>query len=483
MKIITILLSLDLPLVFLQTFSIRILYINNAHLVENYLAKGYNCYMQKYKIITYGCQMNLHESEKAAGILRSLGYEECDKEEDADLILFNTCCIRDNAERRAKGNIGAAKVFKRVNPDLIIAVMGCMTQQDSAGEALARKFPFVDIVLGTNNLDKLAECVENVRSRRKRSVLIDPCQNPAICEDMPVYRTSGTNAWLNIMYGCNNFCTYCIVPYVRGRERSRTLANVTDEFKRLIDQGYKEVTLLGQNVNSYGKDLGMKNGFATLLSEIAKVDGDFRVRFMTSHPKDLNEEIVDIIASSKNICNNIHLPVQSGSDKILKLMNRHYTRDYYLSLIQMIRSKMPDCGITSDIMVGFPYEEDEDFLDTLDLVNKVRYSGAFTFVYSPRKGTPAADMPQVPAEVSKRRIIELVNTQNRIVKEISKEYEGKVLRVLCEDLAPKGEGKVCGRSECGRMVTFDGDKNSIGSFYDVKIIHSKSASLFGEVIK
>ena len=240
---------------------------------------------------------------------------------------------------------------------------------------------------------------------------------------------------------------------------------------------------MGQNVNSYGKDLGMKNGFATLLSEIAKVNGDFRVRFMTSHPKDLNEEIVDIIASSKNICNNIHLPVQSGSDKILKLMNRHYTRDYYLSLIQMIRSKMPDCGITSDIMVGFPYEEDEDFLDTLDLVNKVRYSGAFTFVYSPRKGTPAADMPQVPAEVSKRRIIEIVNTQNRIVKEISKEYEGKVLRVLCEDLAPKGEGKVCGRSECGRMVTFDGDKNSIGSFYDVKIIHSKSASLFGEVIK
>ena len=439
--------------------------------------------MQKYKIITYGCQMNLHESEKAAGILRTLGYEECENEEDADLILFNTCCIRDNAERRAKGNIGAAKVFKRANPNLIIAVMGCMTQQDSAGETMAKKFPHVDIILGTNNLDKLAECVEKVRSARKRSVLIDPCATPEIHEDTPVFRTSGTNAWLNIMYGCNNFCTYCIVPYVRGRERSRTLVNVMDEFKRLIDEGYKEVTLLGQNVNSYGKDLGMKNGFARLLEEIAKINGDFRVRFMTSHPKDFNEEIADVIASSKNICNNIHLPVQSGSDKILKLMNRHYTRDYYLSLIDMIRSKMPDCGITSDIMVGFPYEDDKDFEDTLDLVNKVRYSGAFTFVYSPRKGTPAASMPQIPAEVSKRRIVELVDTQNRIVKEISKQFEGKVLRVLCEDLAPKGAGKVCGRSECGRMVTFGGDVHSIGNFYDVKIVKSQSASLFGEVEK
>ena len=439
--------------------------------------------MQKYKIITYGCQMNLHESEKAAGILRSLGYEECDREEEADIILFNTCCIRDNAERRAKGNIGAAKVFKRNNPDLIIAVMGCMTQQDSAGEAMAKKFPFVDIILGTNNLDKLAECVEKVRNSRKRSVLIDPCATPEIREDTPVFRTSGTNAWLNIMYGCNNFCTYCIVPYVRGRERSRTPENVMKEFNRLIDEGYKEITLLGQNVNSYGKDLGMTNGFALLLEKIAAVRGDFRVRFMTSHPKDFNADIADVIASSKNICNNIHLPVQSGSDKILKLMNRHYTRDYYMSLIQMIRSKMPDCGITSDIMVGFPYEDDEDFADTLDLVNKVRYSGAFTFVYSPRKGTPAADMPQVPPEVSKRRIIELVNTQNKIVKEISKTFEGKVLRVLCEDLAPKGEGKVCGRSECGRMVTFDGDKHSIGNFYDVKIVKSQSASLFGEVVE
>ena len=437
--------------------------------------------MQKYKIITYGCQMNLHESEKAAGILRSIGYEDCLKEEDADLILFNTCCIRDNAERRAKGNIGAAKVFKRANPDLIIAVMGCMTQQDSAGEELARKFPFVDIVLGTNNVEKLGECVERVRLQRKRSVLIDPCATPEIHEDTPVFRTSGTNAWLNIMYGCNNFCTYCIVPYVRGRERSRSMYNVLDEFKRLIDGGYKEVTLLGQNVNSYGNDLGMNNGFARLLEQISLLKGDFRVRFMTSHPKDFNEEIADVIASSKNICNNIHLPVQSGSDKILKLMNRHYTRDYYLSLIDMIRSKMPDCGITSDIMVGFPYEEDEDFEDTLDLVNKVRYSGAFTFVYSPRKGTPAARMPQIPKEVSKERIVKLVNTQNKIVKEISKEFEGKTLKVLCEDLAPKGEGKVCGRSECGRMVTFAGNRESIGKFFNVKIVRSQSASLFGEV--
>ncbi len=452
-----------------------------AYSVENYLSYGYNCYMQKYKIITYGCQMNLHESEKAAGILRGLGYEECEREEDADLILFNTCCIRDNAERRAKGNIGAAKVFKRSKPQLIIAVMGCMTQQSGAGEEMAKKFPFVDIVLGANNIDKLGECVQKVREDREKSVLIDPCMTPEIHEDTPVYRTSGTNAWLNIMYGCNNFCTYCIVPYVRGRERSRKLCNVTDEFKRLIDEGYKEVTLLGQNVNSYGNDLGMKNGFARLLEQISLIKGDFRVRFMTSHPKDLNEEIVDIIASSPNICNNIHLPVQSGSDKILKLMNRHYTRDHYLSLIDMIRDKMPDCGITSDIMVAFPQEDDQDFADTLDLVEKVRYSGAFTFVYSPRKGTPAAAMPQVPKEVAKARIVELVAVQNRIVKQISAQMVGKTVRVLCEDVAPKGEGLVCGRSECGRMVTFPGAKTDIGKFFNVRINSGKSASLFGEV--
>ena len=439
--------------------------------------------MQKYKIITYGCQMNVHESEKAAGILRTLGYEECDRDEDADFILFNTCCIRDNAERRAKGNIGTAKVLKRSKPELIIAVMGCMTQQDGAGEELMRRMPFVDIVMGANNVEKLAEYVNTVKNDHCRVLAVLKDEKPAICENNPIFRTSGTNAWLNIMYGCNNFCTYCIVPHVRGRERSRTMTAVTDEFKRLVDEGYKEITLLGQNVNSYGKDLGLENGFARLLEQISRIEGDFRVRFMTSHPRDFNKDIVDIIASSKNICNNIHLPVQSGSDKILKLMNRHYTRNYYLSLIEMIRSSIPDCGITSDIMVGFPYEEDEDFADTLDLVEKVRYSGAFTFVYSPRKGTPAAQMPQVPASVAKERIIKLVATQNRIVKEISKETEGKVLRVLCEDLAPKGKNAVCGRSECGRMVTFAGDESSIGKFFDVRITSSRSASLFGEVVK
>ena len=425
--------------------------------------------------------MNLHESEKAAGILRTLGYEECENEEDADLILFNTCCIRDNAERRAKGNIGAAKVFKRANPNLIIAVMGCMTQQDSAGETMAKKFPHVDIILGTNNLDKLAECVEKVRSARKRSVLIDPCATPEIHEDTPVFRTSGTNAWLNIMYGCNNFCTYCIVPYVRGRERSRTKEAIIDEFKRLVDEGYKEITLLGQNVNSYGKDIyGSSYGFAQLLEDLAKVEGKHRIRFMTSHPKDFNRGLIDVIAAYPNICNNIHLPVQSGSDKILKLMNRHYTRDYYLDTVAAIREKLPDCGITTDIMVGFPYEEESDFLDTLDLVEKVRYSNAFTFVYSVRKGTPAAEMPQVDPLVAKDRIMRLIAAQNRITKELSKEYENKVFEVLCEDLSPTKKGCVCGRTDSGRLVTFAGGSDLIGKFCNVRITRSQSASLFGE---
>lgn len=437
--------------------------------------------MQKYKIITYGCQMNIHESEKIAGILEDMGYSECSDENQADIIVFNTCCIRDNAEKRALGNIGAIKHIKKSKPELIIAVVGCMTQQEGAGLTLRQKYPYVDIVLGTNNLFELENCILNFRNNKKKSVLIDPNERPEIREDEKFYRTSGTNAWLNIMYGCNNFCTYCIVPYVRGRERSRKMVNVLDEFKRLLDEGYKEITLLGQNVNSYGHDLDDGSNFAKLLEEISKIGGKHRVRFMTSHPKDLNRDVIDIIASSPNICNNIHLPIQSGSNKILNLMNRHYTREYYLDTIDAIRAKIPDCGITTDIMVGFPYEEEDDFQDTLDIVRRVRYSSAFTFVYSVRRGTKAALMPQIPPEVSKDRITRLIAEQNKITKLLSKEYEGKVYEVLCEDKAPKKEGFVCGRTDSGRLVTFKGDENLIGQFVNVKINKSQSASLFGDI--
>lgn len=425
--------------------------------------------------------MNIHESEKIAGTLQSMGYEECESEYDADVIVFNTCCIRDNAEKRALGNIGAVKHIKKAKPELVLAIVGCMTQQDGAGLSLRQKYPYVDIVLGTNNLPQLKDSILKLKNSGKKSVLIDPNENPEVSEDELKYRTSGCNAWLNIMYGCNNFCTYCIVPYVRGRERSRKMQNVIDEFKTLVDEGYKEITLLGQNVNSYGHDLNDGSNFAKLLEEIAKIGGKHRVRFMTSHPKDLNRDVIDIIADSKNICNNIHLPIQSGSDKILKLMNRHYTREYYLDTIEAIKAKIPDCGITTDLMVGFPYEEEEDFEDTLDIVRKVKYSSAFTFIYSVRKGTKAALMPQIPPEVSKDRIKRLIAEQNKITKELSKNYEGKVYEVLCEDVAPKKSGYVCGRTDSGRLVTFEGSNNLIGQFVNVKINKSQSASLFGEL--
>ena len=425
--------------------------------------------------------MNVHESEKIAGTLTKLGYDDAKEGEDADVVVFNTCCIRDNAERKATGHIGMMKTEKKKNPDMVVAVVGCMTQQDGAGKALKEKFPFIDIVLGTSNLALLETYIPSVAASRAKYVDIDDNELPPINENETFYRTSGTNAWLNIMYGCNNFCTYCIVPYVRGRERSRTKEAIIDEFKRLVDEGYKEITLLGQNVNSYGKDIyGSSYGFAQLLEDLAKVEGKHRIRFMTSHPKDFNRGLIDVIAAYPNICNNRHRPVQSGSDKILKLMNRHYTRDYYLDTVAAIREKLPDCGITTDIMVGFPYEEESDFLDTLDLVEKVRYSNAFTFVYSVRKGTPAAEMPQVDPLVAKDRIMRLIAAQNRITKELSKEYENKVFEVLCEDLSPTKKGCVCGRTDSGRLVTFAGGSDLIGKFCNVRITRSQSASLFGE---
>lgn len=437
--------------------------------------------MQNYKIITYGCQMNIHESEKIAGILIKLGYKETQEDNDADIFVFNTCCIRDNAEKHALGNIGAIKHFKKSNPNLIVCVVGCMTQQDGAGLQLRKKFPYIDIVLGTSNINKLEESIIDLKNCRKKTVEIDTNERPQILENQEVFRTSGANAWLNIMYGCNNFCTYCIVPYVRGRERSRNFDSIVAEFKMLVADGYKEITLLGQNVNSYGNDLDDGSNFADLLSELANVDGKFRIRFMTSHPKDLSHKVIDIIANSPKICKNIHLPIQSGSNKILKLMNRHYTREEYLQTIDYIKAKIPNCGITTDIMVGFPYEEEEDFQDTLDIVSTVGYSSAFTFVYSIRKGTIASEMPQIDAMVSKDRIQRLIAQQNSITKSLSKQYENQIVEVLCEGISSKKDGVVCGRTDTGRMVSFEGSADLIGTFCNVKINKSQSASLFGSL--
>ena len=424
--------------------------------------------------------MNVHESEKIAGVFVELGYESTDAVENADLILFNTCCIRDTAEKHILGNIGDVKYLKRQNPNLIVAVVGCMTQQKGMSENLKKKFPFISIVLGTDNLSELKEAVRAVENKNKRfiaSIHDDP--NVDVGCVMPVHRTSGTNAWVNIMYGCNNFCTYCIVPYVRGRERSRAPGDVISEIKSLLAQGYPEITLLGQNVDSYRYE---NYDFSALLQEIAQIDGKFRLRFMTSHPKDFDSKVIDVIASCPNICNNIHLPVQSGSNRILHLMNRRYTRERYLEIIDEIRSKLPDVGITSDIMTGFPTETDEDFADTVSLMERVRFSNAFTFVYSPRKGTVAAGMEQLPAKVKQERITELVRIQNRISAEISNDYLGKTEEILTEDVSPKHEGCVCGRTESGRLVTYPGTADLVGKFVNVKIESARSSALFGSIV-
>lgn len=434
-----------------------------------------------YKINTYGCQMNVHESEKLAGVLESLGYTSTNDEQIADVILFNTCCIRENAEDRLFGNVGALKQLKREKKkDLIIVVVGCMTQQPGKAELLRKKYPYVDIILGTSNLEELADAIISLQKKKHFVSIKDPTVDPN--KTMPVFRTSYPNAWVNIMYGCNNFCTYCIVPYVRGRERSRKEDDIIADCKKLIEEGYKEITLLGQNVDSYGSDIEGAS-FSSLLEKVANLGGKYRVRFMTSHPKDFNDKTIDVIANNPNICKNIHLPVQSGSTAVLKAMNRKYTREEYLAIIDKIREKIPDCGITSDIMVGFPTETHEDYLDTLTLTEKVGFSNAFTFVYSPRNGTPAAKMEQLSDEVKKQRVTKLVELQNNITKEISLTYIGKVKEILIEDVNPKYEGTVCGRTDCGRLVTVKGDKCLIGSFKNVQITRSQSASLFGEIVE
>ena len=438
----------------------------------------------KYTNVSYGCQMNVHESEKIAGILEELGYTPAGSIEESDIIVFNTCCIRDTAEKRAFGNIGAVKPIKKKNKDLIVAVVGCMTEQKGYDKIFKEKYPYVDIVLGTGNLNLLKEKIIEKREQGKKTYLTQSCNDP-IDETVPQSRTSYPNAWVNIMYGCNNFCTYCIVPYVRGRERSREPEEILKEVRSLVEDGYKEITLLGQNVNSYGNDFSDRPevNFANLLKAVSEIPGKFRIRFMTSHPKDLTEEVVDVIASSDKIMNNIHLPVQAGSDAVLKKMNRKYDRAHYLALIDMIKTKLPGVGITTDIMVGFPTETEEDFLDTLDLVRKVRYSNAFTFIYSVRKGTAAATMPQIDYQTKRRRITELIALQNEITKQLSEEYIGNVYEVLIEDVNKKYKNAVCGRTESGRLVSCVGDPSLIGTFQNILITEARSASLFGKIVE
>lgn len=436
---------------------------------------------KKYHIVTYGCQMNVHESEKIAGILRRLDYTETETLENADIIVFNTCCIRENAENHAFGNIGALKKLKKQKPDLLIAVGGCMTQEKGKTDVLKKKFPFIDIMFGTLNLEELESLIKRKLETKKKVIEIREREGE-IVESDDAYRTSYPNAWVNIMYGCNNFCSYCIVPYVRGRERSRKPENIVGEVKKLVSEGYKEITLLGQNVNSYGSD-GKTDGvdFARLLDMVASVEGNFRLRFMTSHPKDFNEEVVKVMQKHKKICRLIHLPVQSGSNDILREMNRRYTREKYLSEIKMLRSCLPEAEVTTDIIVGFPGETEEDYLQTEALVKEVDFASAFTFVYSPRQGTKAADMPdRIPESVQKERIMRLVELVNSLTRKKSEKYVGRTVEILCEDYDEK-KGLYLGRDEFGRMGYFKSDENVIGQFINLHVTKANGISLFGEI--
>lgn len=436
---------------------------------------------KKYYIVTYGCQMNLHESEKMAGILSKNGYAVAKTMEDADVVVFNTCCIRENAENHAFGNIGALKKLKREKPSLIIAVGGCMTQEEGKAQILREKFPFIDIIFGNLNLEELGALVEKKSKQKKKIVSLREKEGEVVELDEPV-RSSFPNAWVNITYGCNNFCSYCIVPYVRGRERSRKPENILAECEKLVREGYREITLLGQNVNSYGSDGATDMRFPELLERVAQIEGEFRVRFMSSHPKDFSEELVKVIARHPKICRSVHLPVQSGNDRVLAAMNRRYTAEKYLGEIELLRRYIPEAEVTTDLIVGFPGETEEEFEDTLKLVERVGFSSAFTYVYSPRTGTKAATMPnRVPEEVQKERIMRLVEKVNALTRERSAGYVGKEVEILCEDYDTK-RGMYLGRDEFGRMGYFPCKENPVGKFVTLRVEEANGVSLFGRAV-
>lgn len=434
-----------------------------------------------YYIKTFGCQMNIHESEKLAGMLVSLGYEKTEDMKNADVIVFNTCSIRDGVDQKIIGNIGTTKKLKKNNPNLIIAVCGCMTQADGAGEMLKKRYPFLDIIFGTHNIHLFKEYLQSRLASGKKIMEVWD-KETGIFESVDMLRDNMfSNAWVNINYGCNNFCSYCIVPYVRGRERSREPGDIIVEVKSLIKDGYKYITLLGQNVNSYGNDFEDKNiNFANLLKELSKLEGDFRLKFMTSHPKDLSEELIKVIAGSDKICNSIHLPIQSGSNKVLKEMNRKYTREHYLSTVEMIRKYIPDAYISTDIIVGFPGETDEEFEETVDIVNKVRYDGVFAFMYSRRKGTVADKMPnQILENVKKDRIHKLLGISKAMTKEKNKELVGKNLNVI----AVKSEnGLYETLSDSGKTIYVENANLKANNFYTVKITKFANNKLFATLV-
>ena len=428
---------------------------------------------------TYGCQQNEADSEALRGYIELMGFGFTEDENEAELIVVNTCAVRGHAEMRVLGNVGALVHAKARNPRLIVAVCGCMVQQPHMAEKIKKSFRVVDLCFGPHELWRFPELYERALRRRGRVFETSPCEG-VVAEGLPVHRQGSVKAWLSIMYGCNNFCTYCIVPYVRGRERSRQPEDVVAEARRLVAAGYKDITLLGQNVNSYGKDLGSDVDFADIIREINDIPGDFLIRFMTSHPRDATEKLFRTMAECEKCAKHIHLPVQSGSSRVLKAMNRHYDREKYLSLVDMARSYMPELVLTTDIIVGFPGETAEDFEETMSLVERVRYDAMFTFIFSPREGTPAATMPDPVSREEKQAWFDrLVETANAISGEKHREYIGKRLRVLVDGETGRGEYNLSARTNGGRLVHLKGGPELVGSFIEAEITDGNTWALYG----
>mgnify|MGYP004663984509 CR=1 FL=1 len=434
-----------------------------------------------YHVTTFGCQMNARDSEKLVGILDEVGYTEVE-DENADFVIYNTCTVRENANQRVYGRLGYLHSIKKKKPHMMIALCGCMMQEAQVVEKLKKSYSFVNLIFGTHNIYKFSELI--VTALESDRMVIDIWKDTdKIVEDLPSERKYAFKSGVNIMFGCNNFCSYCIVPYVRGRERSRNLKDIVREIEKLVEDGVKEVMLLGQNVNSYGKNLEEPVTFAQLLKEIEKIEGLERIRFMTSHPKDLSDELIEVMKDSKKICRHLHLPLQSGSSRILKIMNRHYDKERYLTLVEKIKTAMPDISLTTDIIVGFPGETEEDFLETMDVVKKVRFDSAFTFLYSKRTGTPAAVMEnQIPPEVSSNRFQRLLDLQTEISHEINASYVGKTTTALFDDECDAGEGYISGRSFENLVVRVPREQAPAG-FARVYLKESLGWALDGEIIK
>ncbi|MBP3645223.1 MAG: tRNA (N6-isopentenyl adenosine(37)-C2)-methylthiotransferase MiaB [Clostridia bacterium] len=436
-----------------------------------------------YCVVTYGCQMNAHDSEKLEGMLQDMGMLPADTREDADFVIFNTCCVRDNAQRRALGNVVWLKELKKKRPEMMVAVCGCMMQQPGMGEQILRQYPFVDLAFGTHNLYRFAQLMLQAIKTRRRVVEVIQDDEGSIPEDLPVLRSSPYHAYITIMYGCNNFCSYCIVPYVRGRERSRASSRIIEEARQLYEDGVKEIMLLGQNVNSYGLDVEGEISFAQLLAELDQI-GIERIRFMTSHPKDISDELIEVMASSRHICHALHLPVQHGNNRVLQSMNRRYTREKYFERVALLRSRIPDISLTTDLIVGYPGESEEEFEDTCSLVDQIGYDSAFTFIYSPRIGTRAADMPdQIPEEVSSRRIQKLIAIQKDSTHKRYAAYIGQIHSVLVDEASKRDATQMAGKNQYNITVNFPGNSSLIGQIVRVKITSAGESTLRGELIK